>query len=116
MPVIVVLNRKGGSGKTTLATHLAGHCARQRIPVMLGDVDRQKSAQVWLKLRSSSNRPTSRIVSSALLRANTRLAQSRNFSPSSAQLSGFSGCPRATSHRPSITWPFLSLMRIRERT
>jgi chromosome partitioning protein len=52
MPVIAVLNRKGGSGKTTLATHLAGHCARQKIPVMLGDVDRQKSAQVWLKLRS----------------------------------------------------------------
>lgn len=53
MPVIAVLNRKGGSGKTTLATHLAGYCARQRLPVMLGDVDRQKSAQVWLKLRSA---------------------------------------------------------------
>jgi chromosome partitioning protein len=52
MSVIAVLNRKGGSGKTTLATHLAGHFARQQVPVMLGDVDRQKSAQVWLKLRA----------------------------------------------------------------
>ena len=53
MPVIAVVNRKGGSGKSTLATHLAAYCAINRIPVMLGDVDRQQSTQPWLKLRES---------------------------------------------------------------
>jgi len=51
MPVIAVINRKGGSGKSTLATHLAAYLASQHLPVMLGDVDRQQSAQAWLKLR-----------------------------------------------------------------
>ncbi|HJV62972.1 MAG TPA: ParA family protein [Albitalea sp.] len=55
MPVIAVINRKGGSGKSTLATHLAACCANQGIPVMLGDVDRQQSAQGWLKLRRAQH-------------------------------------------------------------
>ena len=53
MPVIAVINRKGGSGKSMLATHLAAWCAHQGMPVMLGDVDRQRSTQVWLKLREA---------------------------------------------------------------
>ena len=53
MPVIAVINRKGGSGKSTLATHIAGYCANHKIPVMLGDVDRQQSTQTWLKLRGA---------------------------------------------------------------
>lgn len=40
MPVVVVANPKGGVGKSTLATHIAGHYARQGHAVMLGDVDR----------------------------------------------------------------------------
>ena len=51
MPVIVVANPKGGVGKTTLATNLAGHFAARGVPVMLGDVDRQHSARTWLALR-----------------------------------------------------------------
>jgi chromosome partitioning protein len=51
MPVIAVINPKGGSGKSTLATHLAGHGARLGLPVMLGDVDRQRSTLVWLRRR-----------------------------------------------------------------
>jgi len=54
MPVIAVINRKGGSGKSTLATHLAGYCATTGRKVMLGDVDRQQSAQTWLKLRNQN--------------------------------------------------------------
>lgn len=49
--VIVVANPKGGVGKSTLATNLAGHFARQGKAVMLGDVDRQQSSRDWLALR-----------------------------------------------------------------
>ncbi len=51
MPVIVVANPKGGVGKSTLATNLAGAFARQGHAVMLGDVDRQQSSRHWLALR-----------------------------------------------------------------
>jgi chromosome partitioning protein len=51
MPVIAVVNPKGGVGKTTLATNLAGYYATDSTPVMLGDVDRQASARAWLDLR-----------------------------------------------------------------
>jgi chromosome partitioning protein len=53
MPVIAVVNRKGGSGKSTLATHLAAYCAHAKLPVMLGDMDRQQSTQSWLRVRSA---------------------------------------------------------------
>jgi len=53
MPVIAVINRKGGSGKSTLATHLAAFCSSTGKRFMLGDVDRQQSAQTWLKLRGT---------------------------------------------------------------
>lgn len=51
MPVIAVVNRKGGSGKSTIATHIAAYCAHKGIGVMLGDVDRQQSTRSWLRLR-----------------------------------------------------------------
>ena len=43
MPVIVVANPKGGVGKSTVATNLAGALARAGHAVMLGAVDRQQS-------------------------------------------------------------------------
>jgi chromosome partitioning protein len=51
MPVIVVANPKGGVGKSTLATNIAGCLAAAGHRVMLGDVDRQQSARQWLRLR-----------------------------------------------------------------
>jgi chromosome partitioning protein len=51
MPVIVVANPKGGVGKSTLSTNLAGHLAHRGRAVMLGDVDRQQSSRTWLALR-----------------------------------------------------------------
>jgi len=51
MPVIVVANPKGGVGKSTLSTNVAGYLAHAGHAVMLGDVDRQKSARTWLSLR-----------------------------------------------------------------
>ena len=49
--VTVVMNPKGGVGKSTIATNLAGYFANQGKSVMLGDVDKQQSAREWLKLR-----------------------------------------------------------------
>ena len=51
MPVIVVANPKGGVGKSTLATNVAGALARAGHAVMLGDVDRQQSSRQWLAMR-----------------------------------------------------------------
>lgn len=52
MRTILVVNPKGGSGKTTLATNLAGYLARQNQRVMMWDLDQQKSSLSWLALRS----------------------------------------------------------------
>jgi chromosome partitioning protein len=57
MPVIVVANPKGGVGKSTLSTNLAGYFAAQGHQVMLGDVDRQQSSRTWLSLRPEAARP-----------------------------------------------------------
>ena len=52
MKRILVANPKGGAGKSTLATNLAGYFARCGHRVMLGDIDRQQSSRDWLGLRS----------------------------------------------------------------
>lgn len=57
MPVVVVANPKGGVGKSTLATQIAGYLVSQGHPVMLGDADRQQSARLWLSLRPETARP-----------------------------------------------------------
>jgi chromosome partitioning protein len=57
MPVIVVANPKGGVGKSTLATNIAGYFAARGHAVMLGDVDRQQSSRTWLSLRPAGLPP-----------------------------------------------------------
>jgi len=57
MPVVVVANPKGGVGKSTVATNIAGHFASQGHAVMLGDADRQQSSRLWLGLRPPGARP-----------------------------------------------------------
>jgi chromosome partitioning protein len=57
MTVIVVANPKGGAGKSTLATQIAGCLAAAGQTVMLGDVDRQQSARQWLALRATIEPP-----------------------------------------------------------
>jgi chromosome partitioning protein len=57
MPVIVVANPKGGVGKSTLATNLAGYFTYQGFNVMLGDIDVQQSSRSWLELRPTSLPP-----------------------------------------------------------
>lgn len=51
MKNILIANSKGGAGKTTLATNLAGYFAAQGFRVGLEDLDRQKSSSYWLKRR-----------------------------------------------------------------
>jgi len=52
MKAILIANPKGGSGKTTLSTNIAGYLASRGKRVAILDLDRQKSATQWL-----SNRP-----------------------------------------------------------
>ncbi len=59
MPVVVVANPKGGVGKSTMATNIAGYFASKGRAVMLGDADRQQSSQLWLGLRPPGARPIS---------------------------------------------------------
>ncbi|MFZ2123910.1 MAG: ParA family protein [Rhodoferax sp.] len=59
MPVVVVANPKGGVGKSTLSTQIAGYFASRNHPVMLGDADRQQSSKLWLSLRPDNARPIS---------------------------------------------------------
>ena len=59
MPVVVVANPKGGVGKSTLATNIAGYFASRGHAVMLGDADRQQSSRLWLGLRPPAARPIS---------------------------------------------------------
>ncbi len=57
MPIVVVANPKGGVGKSTLSTHIAGYFASRGHAVMLGDADRQQSSRLWLGLRPGGARP-----------------------------------------------------------
>lgn len=52
--VIALLNQKGGAGKTTLATHLAGEFVLQGLDVTLLDADPQGSALDWAHRRLQS--------------------------------------------------------------
>ncbi len=54
MPVFLVANPKGGVGKSTVATNLAGYFAAAGRRTMLGDLDRQQSALAWLRLRPAA--------------------------------------------------------------
>ena len=51
MQTILVANPKGGSGKTTLATNIAGWLAGKRQRVVLEDRDPQQSTAFWLARR-----------------------------------------------------------------
>ena len=54
MPTVALVSRKGGCGKSTLATHIAAYFAREGVPITLGDLDHQQSMRVWLKRRPSA--------------------------------------------------------------
>ena len=51
MHTILIANPKGGSGKTTLATNVAGWLAGKRQRVAIDDRDPQQSSTQWLERR-----------------------------------------------------------------
>ncbi len=57
MRTIMVINAKGGSGKTTIATNLASYYASMGKKVVLADFDLQGSSMAWLKARSAGRPP-----------------------------------------------------------
>jgi len=54
MRSIMVVNPKGGCGKTTLATNLAGYYASQGARVAIADYDVQRSSLGWLAARPAN--------------------------------------------------------------
>ena len=57
MKRILVVNPKGGCGKSTLATNLASYYATWEVPVALIDLDAQQSSLEWLDQRSGALYP-----------------------------------------------------------
>ena len=54
MRTILVVNPKGGCGKTTIATNLAGFYANKGLSVALIDMDQQMSSYQWAASRDAS--------------------------------------------------------------
>lgn len=63
MQIISVMNQKGGSGKTTVALHLARGLQMQGHSVQVLDVDRQKSATKWGRKAEQAKHAGPRVVS-----------------------------------------------------
>src|SRR5437667_11584480 len=57
MQRIVVLNPKGGSGKTTIAINLASYLATRRYTPVLMDFDPQGSTLRWVRKRRPAQAP-----------------------------------------------------------
>jgi chromosome partitioning protein len=74
---IVVLNPKGGSGKSTLVTNIAGMLAARNQRVALMDCDPQGSSMRWLSRRDASLPPIHGIAAYAHDTAVTRSFQMR---------------------------------------
>src|SRR5713226_9591102 len=54
MNTTLVINSKGGSGKTTIATNLASYFAANGVPTTVMDYDPQGSSMNWLRLRTQA--------------------------------------------------------------
>lgn len=65
MATVAVLSRKGGCGKSTLATHMAAWLATRGTAVTLGDIDHQQSARTWLGYRPAAAAPIGAWVGNA---------------------------------------------------
>jgi chromosome partitioning protein len=58
MKVIAVVNSKGGTGKTTLASALSVRAAQESKRVAMVDLDPQKSLVAWWQRRGKTDNPT----------------------------------------------------------
>jgi chromosome partitioning protein len=59
---IVILNPKGGCGKSTIATNIAASYARQGSPPTIMDYDPQGSTMGWLDRRPSDRSESRRLA------------------------------------------------------
>ena len=64
MRTIMVMNSKGGSGKSTVATNLASYFATKDKKVVLLDFDPQGSSMAWLAARPPGRAPIRGIAAS----------------------------------------------------
>lgn len=62
MKSILFLAQKGGSGKTTLAVHLAVAAAEDGKQVALVDTDPQASAYAWERVRENDQPPVPKLL------------------------------------------------------
>ena len=65
MRTIVLLNSKGGCGKTTIATNLSGYYASRGVKTALLDFDPQGSALRWLRQRAQQGLPAVQWIDAA---------------------------------------------------
>lgn len=54
MKTLAIISRKGGTGKTTLAVHLAAAAQSAGYVTLLADTDRQHSAVEWRRMRAET--------------------------------------------------------------
>tara|TARA_B100001769_G_scaffold162585_1_gene127788 strand:+ start:2859 stop:3467 length:609 start_codon:yes stop_codon:yes gene_type:complete len=69
----MVINSKGGSGKTTIAVNLAAYCAQNGLNTTLVDLDPQGSSTQWLK-----ERPLNKATIKGTTRYNKPVKKSKN--------------------------------------
>lgn len=79
MPVIAILNSKGGSGKTTIATNLAAALRRRGEDVLLVDSDPQGSARDWHAASGDNPVPLAVLDRPGALKTLGRLATGYGF-------------------------------------
>ena len=79
MQVIAVLNQKGGSGKTTIATHLARALQLDGASVLLVDSDPQGSARDWAAVRDDNPVTVVGIDRAKLLDRDLKNVSSKDF-------------------------------------
>ena len=75
MQRILILNSKGGCGKTTITTNLASYFANEGFSTALMDYDPQGSSTQWLNIRSLEKAPIQGVVA----HANTTMGQTSAF-------------------------------------
>jgi chromosome partitioning protein len=69
MKTVAILSQKGGTGKTTLAVHLAVAAERRDVAVAVLDLDPQASAADWKDSRADESPSVTSIQSSRLRKA-----------------------------------------------
>lgn len=61
MKTLAIMSQKGGSGKTTLAVHLAAYAIGQKIKTALIDLDPQASAYKWNERRTENDQKSPKL-------------------------------------------------------